>query len=111
MEKVYTNKKEEIKEKFKHFFELNNIPFKEKENKIEVKGKAFDIQISGIPSISVRLGIGVYLDIIEFKDYYRVMYIDTNYNRNNAEMDIYKGETPFENPIITYFDEKLIIYF
>jgi len=111
MSLVNVSKKEEIREQFKNFFKLNKIPFKEKENEIIVIGKAYDIQITGIPSISVRLEIGKYLDIIEFKDFYKVMYIDTNYNKNSITTDINKGETPFENPVVTYFDEKLIIYF
>ena len=111
MNLVDLSKKEEIKQQFKNFFEQMKIPFEEKETKITVKGEAYDVQISHIPSISVKIEKGKYLDIIEFEDFFKVMYIDTNTNKGSIEKDINKGQFESENPVITYFDDKLIIYF
>jgi len=111
MQSITENTKEKIKEELKNFLIKENIPFEEEEIKIAIKGEVFDIQISGIPSISILIRGGIYLDIIEFKKHYAIIKTDMNNGFNKDSININKGKSEFENPVITYFNGKLIIYF
>jgi len=111
MQSMIEEKKQEIKNKIKSFFNENNIQYREVKERIEIQGKIFSANLLPYPEINMPISRDKVITVKDRGDKIFIIYFEAYPKEYRTELKISKAELDLAIVGIYYLENKLVFLF